>query len=134
MDFGGLDSGVLVCSDSAPTASVFSAVSDVETKQKWCGSAGFLKQERPSPAAPAAGEDDWRERETKVAKTSSTATMLRTPLLRSNGNIFSESGQQMLSFSSPNSQTAPLPSYYHQISAAFSRNSGTLCIKFSTLL
>nr|GMD93885.1 growth-regulating factor 1-like [Ipomoea batatas] len=105
MDFGGvlggLDTGVLPA-----TASVFS---DVEAKLKWCGSGGFLKQERPAP-------DDWRE--TKFAKTSTAA------ILRSNANPVSESGQQMLSFSSPNSQTLPLPSYHHQISAAFSRNSG----------
>ncbi|XP_031118724.1 growth-regulating factor 7-like [Ipomoea triloba] len=105
MDFGGvlggLDTGVLPA-----TASVFS---DVESKLKWCGSGGFLKQERPAP-------DDWRE--TKFAKTSTAA------ILRSNANPGSESGQQMLSFSSPNSQTLPLPSYHHQISVAFSRNSG----------
>ncbi|XP_019174776.1 PREDICTED: growth-regulating factor 1-like [Ipomoea nil] len=110
MDFGGvlggLDTGVLPA-----TASVFSAVSDVETKLKWCGSGGFLKQERPPPPA-VAGEDDWRE--TKFAKTSTAA------ILRSNANGVSESGQQMLSFSSANSQTLPLPSYH----AAFSRNSG----------
>ncbi|KAA8518785.1 hypothetical protein F0562_016441 [Nyssa sinensis] len=46
----------------------------------------------------------------------------RSSLLRSNDSILSD-GQQMLSFSSPNSQTVTLP-YYHYTSNSCSRNTG----------
>ncbi|KAF5942778.1 hypothetical protein HYC85_020420 [Camellia sinensis] len=62
--------------------------------------------------------NDWRSSCLKVAKTTtseddfsaSKAALLRSPLLRSN----SSDGQQMLSFSSPNSQAVPLPYFQYQ--------------------
>lgn len=126
MDFGGvLDSGVVVaCSDNntatataaastTTTNALFSAssgaVSDAETKQKWYGSVGFLKQERTSGVNHAA-EDDMRE--SKMAKTTAAA-LLRSPFVGSEA-------QQMLSFSSS-------PYYHH---ASFGGNSsGTIHIK-----
>ncbi|KAH7849054.1 hypothetical protein Vadar_012268 [Vaccinium darrowii] len=67
---------------------------DGEAKQKWYGS-GIFKQERPGPTT----EDNMRS--FKVAKT-----------------------EQMLSFSSPKSDTAALPDYYPHSSSAYSRNTG----------
>ncbi|KAI3460131.1 hypothetical protein Pfo_016794 [Paulownia fortunei] len=119
MDFGvvGLDN--LVCSNSATAASnngSFALENAAEAnKQKWYGF-GFLKQER------AINEDDFRD--FKVAKTSSSGeAMLKIPLQRSNSSNLTEGHQQMLSFSSPNSQTVTLP-YYHHTSSAFGRNTG----------
>ncbi|XP_052189515.1 growth-regulating factor 1-like [Diospyros lotus] len=118
MDLGmvGLDglvgSGTSLANSSSST--------DPEAKQKWYGSAAgctTLKQERSGGSS----EDEWRS--LKVAKTddfSASKPMLLQqrgggPLLRSSSTLFSD-GQQMLSFSSPTSQTVPLPYY--------ARNSG----------
>ncbi|KAA8528439.1 hypothetical protein F0562_035794 [Nyssa sinensis] len=117
MDFGAVGLDGLMGSDTGFAASL---ASDPDTKQKLYGS-GFLKQERSGTT-----EDDWRS--LKVAKTddfSASKAMLlqqRSPLLRSNNSILSD-GQQMLSFSSPNSQTVTLP-YYHYTSNSCSRNTG----------
>ncbi|KAH6781151.1 hypothetical protein C2S52_012388 [Perilla frutescens var. hirtella] len=117
MDFGLLASdNNLLSSDNGENA----ADADVN-KQKCCYGFGFLKQER------AMNEEDFRE--FKMAKTSSSCGegVLRYPLQRSNGCILSAEGhQQMLSFSSPNSQqpTALQPNYYHYTSNAFARNTG----------
>ncbi|CAI9777200.1 unnamed protein product [Fraxinus pennsylvanica] len=119
-----MDSGVvgldgLVCLTTATTTNnVFASENAAEAKQKWYGS-GFFKQERPGTT----NEDEYRE--FKLAKTASSEAMLlqeRIPLLRSNSNNLSE-GQQMLSFSSPNSQTLTLP-YCQQTSSSFNRNTG----------
>lgn len=121
----GLDNGGLMCSETGgfpPSSLVYS---DAETKHKWYGS-GFLKQERSWTGA----EDDSRD--LKVGKIgaddfSASKAMLpqqRAALMRSNSNNFLPEGQQMLSFSSPNSQTVTLP-YYHPSSIAFARNAGT---------
>ncbi|KAL2529483.1 Growth-regulating factor 1 [Forsythia ovata] len=120
MDFGVVGLDGVVCSTTATTNNnVFASENAAEAKHKWYGS-GFLKQERP---AGTINEDEYRE--FKLAKTASSEAMLlqeRIPLLRSNSNTLSE-GQQMLSFSSPNSQTDTLP-YYQQTSSSFSRNTG----------
>jgi hypothetical protein len=111
-----------------------SLASDPETKHKWYGS-GFLKQERSGNS-----EDDWRS--SKLAKTddfaSSKAMLLQhrnnNTLLRSNCTLFSDGQQQqqMLSFSSPKSDTflaeknfqnATLP-YFHQALSGYGRNTG----------
>ncbi|CAI9115985.1 OLC1v1017021C2 [Oldenlandia corymbosa var. corymbosa] len=103
MDFGliSLDNGGLMCSGTTTTTTTttFSATSDAAeaAKSKLYGS-GFLKQERSWTGT----EDDLRD--LKVGRISA-----------------SSSGQQMLSFSSPNSQTVTLP-YYHPSSIAYSRN------------
>ena len=136
MDFGVVGLDGLVGSDTGLAS--LGSVSDPETKQKWYGSGGFLKQERSG-----ATEDDWKS--LKIAKTDdfspSKAMLLphRNTLLRSNATLFSDAGQQeqqqqMLSFSSPkseplfmerSSQNALFP-YYHQshTSSAYNRNTG----------
>ncbi|XP_019156789.1 PREDICTED: growth-regulating factor 1-like isoform X2 [Ipomoea nil] len=117
MDFGGvLDSGVVVaCSDTKTATTATSnalftaaseAVSDAETKQKWYGSVGFLKQERTSGANHAV-EDDMRG--SKMAKITA-ATLPRSPFVGSEPH-------QMLSFSSSSSS----PYYPH---ASFGGNPG----------
>ncbi|CDP01011.1 unnamed protein product [Coffea canephora] len=144
MDFGvvSLDNGGgLMCSETTGFASsntlptTATTTSDAETKQKWYGS-GFLKQERSAgTTTAAAAEDDLRD--LKVAKISpddfsASKAMLfqqRTPLLRSNSscsNLFPEGlgHQQMLSFSSPNSQSVTLPYYHHPSSIVYSRTTG----------
>ncbi|XP_052189516.1 growth-regulating factor 1-like [Diospyros lotus] len=119
MDLGMVGLDGLVGSDTClASLASSSSSSDPETKQKWYGSGGCTrKQERPG----ASSEDEWRS--LKVAKTddvSASKSMLFQqraggPLLRSNSTLLSD-GQQMLSFSSPTPQTAPLPYY--------ARNSG----------
>lgn len=120
MDFGGLDSGGggVICSDNT-SSTMF--VASAETKQKWYGSGGFNKHERSSVT-----EDEWNK-ESKLAKTSddfssSKATMMFQQLPISHEN------QQMLSFSTPNSQNHVTMPYYNQHpTSAFARNtSGTL--------
>ncbi|KAL0368920.1 UNVERIFIED_CONTAM: Growth-regulating factor 6 [Sesamum calycinum] len=121
MDFEvvGLDN--LVSSNSATAAPsnngsfALDSTTAENSKPKWYGS-GFLKQER------AINEDDFRD--FKVAKTSSCGeTLMKIPLQRSNTTSLSEGHQQMLSFSSPTSQTVTFP-YYHPTSTGFSRNTG----------
>lgn len=109
-----------------------SADPDEANKQKLFGS-GQLRQER-------AFEDDWRCC-LKVAKTedfSASKAMLTSNLLRSSSNpspnapspfLLSENGQQMLSFSSPNSQpisssSSPYYQYQPASSPYNSRNTG----------
>nr|XP_016438848.1 PREDICTED: growth-regulating factor 1-like [Nicotiana tabacum] len=133
MDFGvvgGLDNGGVICSDN--TSNMFTtaaaAAASVETKQKWYGSTGFHKHERSSSATTntTVTEDDWNNKDTKLAKTSddfssskaAAATVLFQQQLRSNCT----NSQQMLSFSSPNSQNVTMP-YYHYTSTPFTRNS-----------
>lgn len=115
MDFGGLDSGGggVICSDNT-SSTMF--VASAETKQKWYGSGGFNKHERSSVT-----EDEWNK-ESKLAKTSddfssSKATMMFQQLPISHEN------QQMLSFSTPNSQNHVTMPYYNQHpTSAFARN------------
>ncbi|KAL2489133.1 Growth-regulating factor 1 [Forsythia ovata] len=126
MDLGLVGFDGFVCSGtSTKTSNDFSSENATEAKNKWHGS-GFLKQQRP---ADTINQDDYRG--FKMAKTcnndafsaAASKEMLihqNIPFLRSNSSNFSE-GQQMLSFSSPNSQTWP---YYQQTSCAFSRNPG----------
>ncbi|KAI8550118.1 hypothetical protein RHMOL_Rhmol06G0079600 [Rhododendron molle] len=71
-----------------------SLASDGEANRKWYGS-GILKQERSEPTA----EDNLRS--IKVAKT-----------------------EQMLSFSSPKSETVARPNYSHHSSNTYNRNTG----------
>ncbi|THF96085.1 hypothetical protein TEA_023693 [Camellia sinensis var. sinensis] len=99
-------------SKAALLRSPFRAIPPHTNKQKLYGSWLLNKQERPEE------EDDWRSSCLKVAKTTtseddfsaSKAALLRSPLLRSN----SSDGQQILSFSSPNSQAVPLPYFQYQ--------------------
>ncbi|KAL0432601.1 UNVERIFIED_CONTAM: Growth-regulating factor 6 [Sesamum latifolium] len=121
MDFEvvGLDN--LVSSNSATAAPsnngsfALDSTTAENSKPKWYGS-GFLKQER------AINEDDFRD--FKVAKTSPCGeTLMKIPLQRSNTTSLSEGHQQMLSFSSPTSQTVTFP-YYHPTSTGFSRTTG----------
>ncbi|CAA2971262.1 growth-regulating factor 1-like isoform X2 [Olea europaea var. sylvestris] len=120
MDSGVLGLDGLVCLTAATTTnSVFASENAAEAEHKCYGS-GFFKQER---RAGTTSEDEYRE--FKLAKTASSEAMLlqeRIPLLRSNSSNLSE-GQQMLSFSSPNSQTLTLP-YCQQTSSSFNRNTG----------
>ncbi|XP_073276736.1 growth-regulating factor 1-like [Primulina huaijiensis] len=82
--------------------SSFASANGAESKKlKWCGS-GFVKQER------TLNEDVFRE--FKLNETSNS------------GNFF-EGQQQMLSFSSPNSQAVTWP-YLQSISSPFSKNTG----------
>ncbi|KAH7523762.1 hypothetical protein FEM48_Zijuj06G0046500 [Ziziphus jujuba var. spinosa] len=130
MDFGVVGLDGLGGSDTGGFAS--SLASDPETKQKWYGS-GFHKQERSG-----ASQNDWRS--SKLAKTddfSGSKAMLlqqKNALLRSNCTLFSDGQQQqqMLSFSSPKSEsfllekTSPnvtLP-YFHNTLSAYNRNTG----------
>lgn len=143
MDFGGvvgLDNGGLMCSETsafATSSAISSDVTTAETKQKWYGSASFLKQERSGTNNTNTIEDDWRS--LKIAKTISddfssasaagSKSMPTSPLLRSttnNSSSFLSDGhqQQMLCFSSPNnnSHTFTLPYYHHPSSIAYARN------------
>ncbi|KAM7518438.1 hypothetical protein LguiB_017400 [Lonicera macranthoides] len=77
---------------------------------------------------PVGCEDDLRD--FKVAKIDdengfsvSKAMQQRSPLLRSNTSLLSD-GQQMLSFSSPNTQAVTFPYYYHHTSPSYGRNTG----------
>ncbi|KAL7175724.1 hypothetical protein ACSBR2_029335 [Camellia fascicularis] len=107
----GLEDG-FVGGGSDPYTSFSSDAPPHTNKQKLYGSWLLNKQERPEE------EDDWRSSCLKVAKTTtseddfsaSKAALLGSPLLRSN----SSNGQQMLSFSSPNSQAVPLPYFQYQ--------------------
>ncbi|KAL0322976.1 UNVERIFIED_CONTAM: Growth-regulating factor 6 [Sesamum angustifolium] len=119
MDFEvvGLDN--LVSSNSATAAPsnngsfALDSTTAENSKPKWYGS-GFLKQER------AINGDDFRD--FKVAKTSSCGeTLMKIPLQRSNTTSLSEGHQQMLSFSSPTSQTVTFP-YYHPTSTGFRKH------------
>lgn len=129
----------VVGSSPSPPPPPSCLVSDPETKQKWYHGSGFPKQERSAAISGCTEQQgDWRA--SKVAKTdeyyycfSGSKAMQqqqnRIPLLRSNTTLFSD-GQQMLSFSSPNSsnsgETATLPNYYHHpTSNAYSRNNNT---------
>ncbi|KAA8538266.1 hypothetical protein F0562_027911 [Nyssa sinensis] len=117
MNFGVLGVDGVVTSDSGFASSL---TSDQDSKQKWYGS-GFLKQER-------SGTTEEDRKNLKVAKTddfSASKAMLlqqRSPLLRSNNSLLSDS-QQMLSFSSTNSQAVTLPNYHH-ISNTHGRDTG----------
>ncbi|KAF3957137.1 hypothetical protein ACB098_12G070800 [Castanea mollissima] len=121
MDFGVVGLDGLVGSEATGFSSL---ASDPETKQKWYGS-GLFKQERSGNS-----EDDWRS--SKLLKTDdfvASKTMQlqhRNTLLRSNCTTLYSDGQQqqqqMLSFSSPksesflaekNSHNATLLPYYH---------------------
>lgn len=126
MDFGVVGFDSLVCSNSATNngggGGAFSLenasdpANNNNNKQRWPGF-GFLKQDRS-----AINEDDFRD--FKVAKTCSSSS---SPLLqRSNNSNFSDGPQQqMLSFSSPSSQTTvAFPSYYQHLSSAFGRSAG----------
>ncbi|KAJ1423492.1 WRC domain [Sesbania bispinosa] len=130
MDLGAVGLDGLVGSD---TGFVPLASTDPETKHsKWYGS-GFLKQQRS-----AITEDEWRS--SKLAKTDDTSAskaMLfqhKNSLLRSNATLFSDGQhqQQMLSFSSPKSesllvekspQNVTFPYSFHPLSS-YNRNTG----------
>ena len=131
MDFGvvGLDGFV-----GSEATGFSSPASDTETKQKWYGS-GLSKQERSGNS-----EDDWRS--SKLLKTDDFAasrTMQlqhRNTLLSSNCTILYSDGrqqQQMLSFSSPksesllaekNSHNATLLPYFHNSLSGYGKNTG----------
>ncbi|KAK4571796.1 hypothetical protein RGQ29_030271 [Quercus rubra] len=133
MDFGvvGLDGFV-----GSEATGFSSPASDTETKQKWYGS-GLSKQERSGNS-----EDDWRS--SKLLKTDDFAasrTMQlqhRNTLLSSNCTILYSDGQQqqqMLSFSSPksesllaekNSHNATLLPYFHNSLSGYGYSSGSL--------
>ncbi|KAK2977682.1 hypothetical protein RJ640_006022 [Escallonia rubra] len=121
-----MDFGVVGFEDTSNSgfaaASSLAAASDAETKRKWYGSV-------------RCSEDDWRD--LKVAKTddfsASKAMLQMKASLLNRSNIsttntslqLSDGGsQQMLCFSSPNSQTLqPLP-YYHPTLSAYAKNTG----------
>ncbi|OIV98854.1 hypothetical protein TanjilG_12022 [Lupinus angustifolius] len=143
MDLGVVGFDGLVGSNTTTTTTTsddgfVSLALDPETKYKGYGSGGFLKQERSSTIT---NEDEWRS--SKVAKThgdlfassSCSKPMLlqeRDSLLRSNSSnnnnatLFCD-GQQMLSFSSPKSETssnATLHFSYHPYSRDTGYSSG----------
>lgn len=97
MDFGVLDG--LVSSDNHNKNTLISC-GDLDLKPKWFGSGGgFGKQESPiSALATGTREDEWRD--LKMAKIGEDDISRR-----SNG------AQNMLSFSSPNTQTVTFPYY-----------------------
>ncbi|XP_023872645.1 growth-regulating factor 1 [Quercus suber] len=132
MDFGVVGLDGLVGSEATGFSSL---ASDPETKQKWYGS-GLFKQERSSNS-----EDDWRS--SKLLKTDdfiASKTMQlqhRNTLLRSNYTTLYSDGQQqqqqMLSFSSPksesflaekNSHNATLLPYFHHSLSGYGKNTG----------
>ncbi|KAK3004048.1 hypothetical protein RJ639_018360 [Escallonia herrerae] len=121
-----MDFGVVGFEDTSNSgfaaASSLAAASDAETKQKWYGSV-------------RCSEDDWRD--LKVAKTddfSASKAMLQMKaslLNRSNTSTTNTSlqlsdggSQQMLCFSSPNSQTLQSLPYYHPTLSAYVKNTG----------
>lgn len=116
MDFGGLETssgGGVICSDN--TSNMF--VASAETKQKWYGSGGFNKHERPS-----VNEDEW-DKDKKLPKTTDDFSSSKPTMLFQQLPISHET-QQMLSFSTPNSQNHVTMAYYNQHpSSAFARNS-----------
>ncbi|XP_031281444.1 growth-regulating factor 1-like [Pistacia vera] len=137
MDFGMVGFDGLMGSDT--TSGFTSLVSDPVNKHKWYGSTGFLKQERSGT------EDEWRS--SKVAKSDDFSVskemvlqQRNNSLLRSNTTLFDgQQQQQMLSFSSPKSdslsldrtsENATLP-YYQLASSAYSRNTGYNCGSFN---
>ncbi|KAE9599973.1 hypothetical protein Lal_00045822 [Lupinus albus] len=136
MDLGvvGFDGLVGSNTTSTPTSDGFVSLAlDPETKYKVYGSGGFLKQERSSTIT---DEDEWRS--SKLAKThgdlfasSSSKAMLlqeRDSLLRSNNSatLFCD-GQQMLSFSSPKSETSSTLHFsYHPYSRDTGYSSGSM--------
>ncbi|KAK4352221.1 hypothetical protein RND71_027739 [Anisodus tanguticus] len=75
-----------------------------ETKQKLYGSSGYHKHER--------SEDAWNNKDTKLPRTTSPNLLM----MRSNES------QQMLSFSTPNSQNVTMPCYYQHPSNGFARS------------
>ncbi|XP_073135590.1 growth-regulating factor 6-like [Henckelia pumila] len=101
MDFGVTSFDNLAYS-SIKNGSFASGNGSESKKLKWCGS-GFVKQER------ALGEDVFRE--FKLNETCNS------------GNFF-QGQQQMLSFSSPNSQAVTNWPYLQNISSPFSKNTG----------
>ncbi|KZV54520.1 Growth-regulating factor 1 [Dorcoceras hygrometricum] len=109
MDFGLLGLDNLGCSDT-----VASGNGAEIKKSKFCGS-GFFKRDR------ALNEEDFRE--SKFSQTTSCGEeMLKVPLQISGNCNFIE-GQQMLSFSSSNSQNVAFP-YFQHTSSSFTRNTG----------
>ncbi|XP_073306395.1 growth-regulating factor 7-like isoform X2 [Primulina huaijiensis] len=116
MDFGlvGLDD--LGCSSFVASESgSFDSENGAQIKMHKFRGSRFFKQDR------ALIEEDFKE--TKVAKTSSCGEeMLKIPLQTSNNSDFIE-GQQMLSFSSSNSQNVAFP-YFQPASSSFSRSTG----------
>ena len=138
MDFGVVGLDGLVGSEATGFSSL---ASDPETKQKWYGS-GLFKQERSGNS-----EDDWRS--SKLLKTDdfvASKTMQlqhRNTLLRSNYTTLYSDGQQqqqqMLSFSSPksesflaekNSHNATLLPYFHHSLSGYGKNTGTYIKEF----
>ncbi|XP_073126567.1 growth-regulating factor 7-like isoform X2 [Henckelia pumila] len=116
MDFSLLGLDCLECSNSeASKNGSFDSENGAEIKKnKFCGSR-FLKQDG------VLNEEDFRE--SKMAKTSSCGEeMLKIPLQISSDCNFIE-GQQMLSFSSSNSQNAAFP-YFQHTPSSFSKTSG----------
>ncbi|XP_058222013.1 growth-regulating factor 6-like isoform X1 [Rhododendron vialii] len=139
MDLGMLGFEDSVVGSSPPPPPPPCLVSDPETKQKWYHGSGLPKQERSAAISGCTEQQGEYWRASKVAKTdeyyycfSGSKAMQqqqnRSPLLRSNTTLFSD-GQQMLSFSSPNSsnseETVTLPNYYHPTSNSYSRNNTT---------
>ncbi|KAL4556518.1 hypothetical protein LXL04_039174 [Taraxacum kok-saghyz] len=110
MDFGVLDG--LVSSDNKKNT--LSSCCDLDLKPKWFGSGGgFCKQENPF-STPATGtrEDEWRD--LKMAKIGDDDISRR-----------SNAAQNMLSFSSPNTQTATFPYYArHNTVAGYGAGAG----------
>ncbi|CAI9771342.1 unnamed protein product [Fraxinus pennsylvanica] len=127
MDLGLVCFDGSMCSEtSTKNSNDFSSENATEAKNRRHGS-GFLKQQRL--AADTVNPDDYRD--LKVAKTynnddfsaAASRDMLihqKISFLGSNGSNFPQ-GQQMLSFSSPNSQTLP---YCQQTSCALGKNPG----------
>ncbi|KAK9065673.1 hypothetical protein SSX86_015074 [Deinandra increscens subsp. villosa] len=116
MDFGGLDG--LLCSDTTHNNnnnnhhSVISAY-DLDSKPKSCG---FKHEQSLSVSATSQNQDEWRE--IKVPKLNQddfskggNGMMLLQPQRSNSHSVFSDS-QNMLSFSSPNTQWTPTLPYY----------------------
>lgn len=99
MDFGVLD-GLISSENNSNNKNSLISSCDLDLKPKWFGSGGgFCKQQSPiSAPATRTQEDEWRD--LKMAKIGEDDISRR-----SNG------AQNMLSFSSPNTQTATFPYY-----------------------